>query len=1096
MGVDRPYRYGQEKNRKSVQYRVAGPFLNRSMQAGSVQEGSFYTLSGVDPRFVGGLRKWFGMKAVKNIADTGLVEEILGGTTLRKFRYVTFRKYGTGTMYSGFVVLVEGSGSTAAVSLVYTADGGSTWAELAIHAAGGTIAETENLDVMVADDKLFVFVTGESTKLVYYNGSALVCVDAGSGVFADGTTSPLPAMTVGATSVDTAYNLNGSGVYEVRYRFYSAVRGIYSAMSDRVVLRIDQKDTAYATNSITFTAVPADGDQVVITNGDSLTRVYEFQSIPPPPGLPPDIVITTEATAALNAAALVTAINADTGNTLCTAELVGNMVLLTAQATGTAGNKYGLSLTVGISNYSLTLQFPFEESLLPNSAHVEVFDGSDSDQTGHWYMFYDDAAWAALSIAAWAAGSTYTRNEVVTHGGKYFVCKKNVTVAGTYEPEVASGWAEYWAIGVRVDTQGDASGTDNAIAFEAAVTGNADAEVTATVIDDVVTLTSKISGTAGAYFVRAEDSRIYVNGQSGTVLARLSGTGGTAFGTVRSAIFSGGSDLALSSQTVKAVMNFPNDTSFGTGKKFANFSALFDKVEVFRSINLVDVGTEGAILYLEQTLDMPANSGAWDALTVNLGTMMDEALPFAEQYDPETDVVKAIPSGTEVGEYYQETTFIGGVGVDEHSIFHSNTEAESPEYFTTYNERKGSAELGTVMKMVKAGDSLFIFCTGGILHIFKSGKQKPIQYTELHAKKGLLSRGAAHSVGSSVAFIAGGGLYLMNSSDGTIGRISTVDRIIIERWIKCIRNDGAYIESGYDSDMDCSFFLLAGRSSLTSEMIVLCHSTQAITMLEQVPFVHMDYGLDIVNRNRTVCYFVTGYGRVVECDIHYLNEELGTLVTGHYGNMGGIDDSTYLMKGACAATSSATSIVVSAGAFHADMKGHYLTLTSGTYAGISRMITNVTGSPLRTLTIDTLGGAPAVGDTFVVAAIPFRARFWKPNASAGEQIDDFRRYVVSAIAVKVGMKIGFATGDYATYAVDGVDKYGCFRAGIVRNGVVPGWSSMVDVPLDTNPSDAVAGLSADGVDVEPYLEQWSEGTMFELTGLELQATMTSSRHVM
>jgi hypothetical protein len=165
--ITRPFQQ-QQSNRKIVQYRAQGAYLNKGVESGSVPEGMFPELSGVDPRYLGGLRKWGSMKTVISLSDR-LTDVLTTKGAIRKFRYVVFRKYGTGTVYRAYVVLFSTTtGSAAGVSVVYSEDG-TTFTELVIHAAG-TVARTANLDVVVADDRMLVLVEGMAPQIVYYTG--------------------------------------------------------------------------------------------------------------------------------------------------------------------------------------------------------------------------------------------------------------------------------------------------------------------------------------------------------------------------------------------------------------------------------------------------------------------------------------------------------------------------------------------------------------------------------------------------------------------------------------------------------------------------------------------------------------------------------------------------------------------------------------------------------------------------------------------------------------------------------------------------------------------------------------------------------------
>ena len=84
------------------------------------------------------------------------------------------------------------------------------------------------------------------------------------------------------------------------------------------------------------------------------------------------------------------------------------------------------------------------------------------------------------------------------------------------------------------------------------------------------------------------------------------------------------------------------------------------------------------------------------------------------------------------------------------------------------------------------------------------------------------------------------------------------DRIIFNDWKTTLST----IESGYDSLMNCSFFLNPSRE----EMVTLWHSTQTANMLEGANFEGVSSGPDIDNSRNTRAFFITATGLIVSPD--------------------------------------------------------------------------------------------------------------------------------------------------------------------------------------------------------------------------------------
>ena len=121
------------EDRLYMPYSFRTPRMDQSVPPNQVRPGSFGRLSGVDGRFNGGLRKFYGMKEVLDLDDvTGMggIDTYSGPDFVR---YVTFQKRNTSTVYRGFVIRWDSLNDTddEQIDLVYTADNGSNWTRLA-----------------------------------------------------------------------------------------------------------------------------------------------------------------------------------------------------------------------------------------------------------------------------------------------------------------------------------------------------------------------------------------------------------------------------------------------------------------------------------------------------------------------------------------------------------------------------------------------------------------------------------------------------------------------------------------------------------------------------------------------------------------------------------------------------------------------------------------------------------------------------------------------------------------------------------------------------------------------------------------------------
>ena len=83
---------------------IQGALMNKALPSTKVTSPGFPELIGVDGRFAGCLRKFYGMRQVVNLATATTLTTIGDANGPSWFRPVAFRKKGTSTTYTGFVV--------------------------------------------------------------------------------------------------------------------------------------------------------------------------------------------------------------------------------------------------------------------------------------------------------------------------------------------------------------------------------------------------------------------------------------------------------------------------------------------------------------------------------------------------------------------------------------------------------------------------------------------------------------------------------------------------------------------------------------------------------------------------------------------------------------------------------------------------------------------------------------------------------------------------------------------------------------------------------------------------------------------------------
>ena len=180
-----------------------------------------------------------------------------------------------------------------------------------------------------------------------------------------------------------------------------------------------------------------------------------------------------------------------------------------------------------------------------------------------------------------------------------------------------------------------------------------------------------------------------------------------------------------------------------------------------------------------------------------------------------------------------------------------------------------------------------------------------------------------------------------------------------------------------------------------------------------------------------------------------------------------------------------TTLTDSYAVFHADMVGSLCYMTSGSNAGEAQEIASVTTTQLTFVTGFT--NTIVAGDTYCVSPVKFSVRGWPLQK---EGTSKFKRWIMEAVSLKAKDVEGFTKSGGSVPIAN--NKW---RIGAYRNSDDSIAASTVYVDVSENPSTSAGALNIDGVDVEPYIEQISAGTKFELQDGEVLVTDTDSREV-
>ena len=708
-----------------------------------------------------------------------------------------------------------------------------------------------------------------------------------------------------------------------------------------------------------------------------------------------------------------------------------------------------VSVTSGPGSFSTTLGAMTLSSTAVSTSHQLKGDGTYQVA----YRFYDSTRgiYSALStpLTVQLSHFEYTKATATislssTGGDSGLMVEGDIfTINGRTYEYISSG------SNVTIAVAAGATIAQHASALADAINGDSSAVVVASAQASSILLEAKLRGSGGNAYTLAV-TEVAPNQDDISISGALFTGGGFATNTAE--------------KQCKAIIDFPANTSVVSGKAYADYAALFNTIDIFRTINLGNTGTiTGAIFYLEQTIAKTGNwatSGTWDSLQVTIGTLIDQALPFQAVYDPEKDIVSSPPQSGTIGRYEGQTYMAQASSVDGgyDTLFSSAEHTAAPDYFSTYNRRVGDPEDGRPLRFIPAGESMFQLSYNAIVHIFKSGKLRPIQISRLHRKKGIVGKEAAHSSGNSIFMISGLGLSILNATDGGMGGISAADRVIFDDW----KSDLATVKSGFDALANASFFLNPTRE----EMLVVWHSTQVCTLLDGANFVGISEGPDITAGKLTRVYFITKTGLIVSPD---------TLSAGS-GTMWDISAS-YTLNGT--ATSTGATLTDANATLHADMVGAKLYVSAGENAGLGRTIATINNST-KVITFATAFPYDiSTGDTYAVSPVPFSLRAWPVQ---DENMSRFNRWVMAGVSLKSRKLAGFTniSNDF-------------WRVGAYRNGGTSLESAVAYVDVSTNPHDSAGALNLHGIDLEPYIEQIASGVEFELTDAEFNLTLSDSR---
>jgi hypothetical protein len=493
-----------------------------------------------------------------------------------------------------------------------------------------------------------------------------------------------------------------------------------------------------------------------------------------------------------------------------------------------------------------------------------------------------------------------------------------------------------------------------------------------------------------------------------------------------------------------------DDTGRDTGK--------YEPVASFYMVNdWVEKGTyiTGSTTLTLQVGHSQTNDGAKD---LDSTFYSDGGLPSQTKYDPFIDDFGPAPRLKRVHAY--DGLLLGVSDVEEptnltddwdvteqipEQIVWSSIVADEPENFPANNaHRKRTDDAAEkFLSFETAGDHCFAVSNMGIYRVSRSGSQ--IGINKLQFRLGGISRFGQTGIGNSLFLVTTAGLKEVDGNTGAIRSVRKLDRYLTDNNYWAGTLDSVFLE--YDATIGALILLNTEKE----EAIFMWESTGAVTTLENVPWVFLTGGPDVLTAGPQRAYFISSTGQVHAVDGA---REMGKQTMCASGAL-------ETVNGTVTAGTNATTIIDSAAdagsltGFPANCVNFEVHILSGDYAGESGTIS--ARDSATQLTISALSGSPAVGDRYSIAPVVVRATL-PQLISQGNQTDSFVRKITHSMSVALSDLSGEVTTS---------DPNGKMTLGMKQILTTLG-SSEIDMNLV--PDKMVAALNFHSTRIFPYFE--------------------------
>jgi hypothetical protein len=262
----------------------------------------------------------------------------------------------------------------------------------------------------------------------------------------------------------------------------------------------------------------------------------------------------------------------------------------------------------------------------------------------------------------------------------------------------------------------------------------------------------------------------------------------------------------------------------------------------------------------------------------------------------------------------------------------------------------------------------------------------------------------------------------------------------------------------YDAHIGCLILL----NTALQEMVLFWEATGAVTTMENIPWVFLAGGPDVMTDGPQRCYLVTAAGKV-----HCIDSARQMGKRTMYG--AAVGDTV----NGTVTTASATTITDSVANFSLNCVGFKVYILSGALIGETATITARPSA--QSLTVSGLSGTTAIGDRYAIAPIVSRATL--PQLQTPNGNDAFVTKVVSSLAL--------ASSNHGGEIANG-DPNAMVTIGVKRDSTI---LSSSEVRMSTSPNRQVVRVNYRANRMHPFIEFKGANIDFEVQALQVKGQL-------